>query len=104
MSDKTYGHAAAAADQEDFIRKSLASVDKAYRIQRIKQIVVTVLAFIAAFWLAFKAPGPELQIECTIIILIGMIAAVCTAKIKSLIDKNTRAILQAIAEVHRKTG
>ena len=88
--------------QKDFVRKALAEVEKAYRFQRIKQIVVTVLAFMAAFWLASKQPGPELGIECTVIILVGMMLAVCTAKIMSLINKSTRAILQAIADLHSK--
>lgn len=87
---------------DDFVRKALAEVEKAQRFQRIKQILVTVLALAAAFWLAFKQPGPELQVECTFVILIGMMLAVCTAKIMSLINKNTRAVLQAIADFHSK--
>ncbi len=80
-----------------FIEKALASVEKATRIQRIKQIVVTILAFVAAFWLALKPAGPELNVACTVIILVGLMMAVCTAKIRSLINANTNAILQAIS-------
>ena len=89
---------------EDFIRKALAEVEKAHRFQRIRQIVITVLAFAAAFWWAFKKPGPELGIEGTIMIVVGLIMGVCTAKIMSLINKNTRAILQAIADLHSKNS
>jgi hypothetical protein len=93
---------AATADEEIFIRKALKSVEKAEKFQRIKQIVVTCLAFLAAFWLASKGPSPELNIECTVIICLGLIAAVCTAKILALINKNTKAVLLAIADLHRK--
>ena len=88
--------------REDFIRKALVEVEKAYRFQRIKQVAVTVLAFVAAFWLTSKHPGPELGVECTIIIVLCLALAVCTAKIMSLINRNTRAILQAIANLHSK--
>lgn len=33
---------------------------------------------------------------------LGLIAAICTAKIMSLINKNTKAILHAIADLHQK--
>lgn len=89
-------------EEELFIRRALASAEKAGKLQRIKQIVVTVLAFAAAFWLASKQPGPELNIECTVIIMLGLIAAVCTAKIQSAINANTRAVLQAIAEMQSR--
>src|SRR5579875_2842669 len=88
--------------REDFIRKALAEVETAHRLQRIKQIAVSVLAFAAAFWLASKQPSPELGIECTIIIVVCLALGVCTAKIKSLINKNTRTILQAIADLQSK--
>jgi uncharacterized lipoprotein YajG len=42
-----------------------------------------------------------LGVECTIIIMVGMIAAVCTAKLRYQMDRNTKAILQAIAETRR---
>ncbi len=90
--------------QEEFIRKALAQVEKAYRFQRIKQITITVLAFIAAFWWAYKKPGPELGIEGAVFIGVGMMLAVCTAKVMSLINKSTRAILQAVADLHSKNS
>jgi hypothetical protein len=77
-------------------------VKKAERFQRVKQIVVTTFAFIAAFGLAFRGPSPELNVECTVIIGLGLIAAICMAKIMSLINKNTKAILHAIADLHQK--
>ena len=102
MSIANKGQSEAPPSPEDFIRNALAEEEKAHRFQRIRQIVITVLAFAAAFWLASKQPSPELGIECTIVIVLGLALAVCTAKINSLINKNTRVILQAIADLHSK--
>ena len=84
-----------------FIRKALAGVEKAERFQHYKQISVTVVAFAAAFWLAVRPSGPEMGVECVILIGVGLMLAVCTSKILSLINKNTRAILQAISDLQR---
>jgi hypothetical protein len=91
------------SEEHVFIRKTLAAVEKAERFERIKQVVVTVLAFGAAFWLlGSKGPSSELNIECTILIMVGMMLAVCTTKILSSINRNTKAVLQAIAAMQEK--
>ncbi len=87
-------------EEDVFIRKALASVEKAERYSQVKQIVVTVLAFGAAFWLTQRSPGRELRLE-PVLIGAGLIAAVCTAKINKLINRNTKAVLQAIADLNR---
>ncbi len=102
MSIPNQNQPAPESEEQLFIRKALASVEKAERFQRIKQILVTVLAFIAAFWLALRRPSSELNVECTVIIFVGLIMAVCTAKIMSLINKNTKAILRSIAGLHKE--
>lgn len=84
-----------------FIRNALAGVEKAEKFQRYKQAVVTVLAFAVAFWWASRPPRPEVNLECVILIGIGLMLAVCTSKILSLVNKNTRAILQAISDSRR---
>lgn len=61
-----------------------------------------VLAFGAAFWLAFRPLTPELGLACVIITGVGLIAAVCTAKISTLINRNTKSVLQAIAHLQRE--
>lgn len=88
-------------EEDVFIRKALASVEKAEKYGRIKQIVVTVLAFGGAIWLTERSPGRELRLE-PVLIGAGLIAAVCTAKIKTLINRNTKAVLQAIADLQQK--
>jgi hypothetical protein len=85
-----------------FIRKALARAEKAERFQRVKVIVLTTLAFTAAFAFAFRPAGPDLNVECTVLIGAGLIAAVCTAKIKSLMNRNAKDILSAIFELHKK--
>lgn len=87
-------------EEDVFIRRALASVEKAERLGRIKEIVATVLAFGALIWLTERSPGRELRLE-PVLIGAGLIAAVCTAKIKTLVNQNTKAVLQAISELRR---
>jgi len=85
------------AKEDLFVRSALASVEQAQKLQRLKQITVTAVAVILAAWLAFK-PGPDVSfVEGLIVIALGI--AISTAKILSLINKNTLAVLQAIAEL-----
>ena len=91
--------------EDEFIQKALAAVQRAEKIHRFKLIGVQVLAFAAAAWFAIFRQVPldrYLGVECTIIIMVGMIAAVCTAKIRYQMDRNTKAILQAIMEATRR--
>jgi hypothetical protein len=88
-------------EEEVFIRKALASVEKAERYGQVKQVVVTVLALGAAFWLTERSPGRELRLE-PVLIGAGLIAAVCTAKIRTLINRNTKTVLEAIADLQRR--
>ena len=60
-------------------------------------IVTTAAAFGALLWFAVRLPGPELPIEATILVVMGAMLAAVTAKIRSLIQRNTILILQAIA-------
>lgn len=85
-----------------FLREALDHVSKAERFQRAKQIVATVGGLAAAFWWAYRKSGPELGVEGAMILIVGLIVAICTAKIMGLINKNTKTILQAIADLQRK--
>ena len=62
-------------------------------------IVATGAAFSAAIWFAFRPPSPELRVEATIGIVVGAMIAAATAKIRSLIQRNTSLVLQALAAV-----
>ncbi len=87
-------------DEDAFVRKALASAEKAERWGRIKETVATFLALGVMFWLTERSAKLELRLEP---LLIGAvtIAALCTAKIKLLINQNTKAVLQSIAELRR---
>ncbi len=87
-------------EEDVFIRKALASAEKAERLSRLKEIAATVLAFGAVIWLTERSSKPELRLE-PLLIGAGLIAAVCTAKIKRLINENTKAVLQAISDQRR---
>ena len=88
-------------EEQSFIRAALEQVEKAQRVHRIKQIAITVLAFAAALWLALQRPSREPNGEYDVMIFVGLVAGVCTAKIMSLINKNTKAVLQAIADLQK---
>ena len=88
--------------EESFIRTALAKVEKAEKVERIKSIALKTLALAAAFAFAFRASGPDLNIECTVLIGVALIAAICTARIMSLMNKNTKEILRAVVELQKK--
>jgi hypothetical protein len=90
------------SEESVFIRKALEDVEKAEKYQRVKQIVATLLAIAAAVWVAFQPSGPGRNGAYTVIILIGVALAVCTAKIMRLMNKNTSAVLRAIADLQRR--
>jgi FtsH-binding integral membrane protein len=89
-------------EEQLFIREALASVEKAARFQNYKAAAMTVVAFIAAFSFAFRPTSPELKIECTILIGLSLVTMICTTKILARIDKNTFAVLQAIADLRQR--
>ena len=89
-------------EESTFIQGALNRLEKAQKFQRMRQIVVTVRAFAAAFWLAAQSPSRELNMECVLITGFALIAGVCTAKIMALINKNTLAVLQAIATLEKR--
>ena len=75
MNTSDEKNSAVEPEEERFVQRALAKVEKAERFSRIKEIVVTV------------------------IMVIGLILAVCTSKLVGLINKNTTAILRAIAAI-----
>ncbi len=87
-------------EEDVFIRNALAGVEKAERYGRVKEVVATILAFGAVISLTKRSPGRELRLE-PVLIGAGLIAAVCTAKIKTWINQNTKEVLQAISELRR---
>ena len=83
--------------EQAFIETALAAAARAQRGDQVRVVVAGAAAFSAAIWLAFRAPSPELGVECTIVIVVGSMIAAATAKLRSLIQHNTRLVLQALA-------
>jgi len=53
--------------------------------------------FVETAGFAFRPPSPELHVEATVIVVIGAMIVAATAKLRSLIQRNTMVVLQAIA-------
>jgi hypothetical protein len=85
-----------------FVRKALEDVEKAQKYHRVKQIIATALLIGAAIWLAFQPSPLPNNGAYVVMIFVGVSLAVCTAKIVSLINKNTISVLRAIADLQRR--
>ena len=83
--------------EQAFIEQALAAAARAQRREQIRVVVASAAAVSAAIWFAFRPPSPELGVEATIVIVIGSMIAAATAKLRSLIQHNTRLVLQALA-------
>jgi hypothetical protein len=97
MSTSDQNHSDRSRDEQLFIQRALASVEKAEKFQMIRQVATTIFLAAFAFWFAFRPTSPEMKIESTVMIFVGLTAAVCTSKILGRINKNTKDILQAIS-------
>ena len=80
------------SEEQSFIQRAMAAIDKAEKVQKIKQVVVMGLLFGALVWLAIRTPGPGLNNAFVILVV-----AIGIAKIQFRIDRSTRAILRALA-------
>lgn len=88
-------------NEEAFVQSALAAATRAKRWDRARMVLNLVAAFSAAIWLASRPSSPELGVECTILIVVGTMLGVVTAKLRSLVNQNTRIVLQAIAALRR---
>jgi len=84
-------------DEQAFIERALAAAARAQRGEQVRVIVASAAAVGAAVWFAFRPSGPELRVEATVILVIGAMITAATAKIRSLIQRNTNLVLQAMA-------
>ena len=86
--------------QADSVRRSLARIEKSGKVVMYRLIAVRVLAVVGVLWFAFSSRHAPtlLDVECTVVILVGLIVAVCTERIRSALNANTVAVLQAIEE------
>lgn len=86
-------------EESVFVRKALEDVEKAQKYWRLRRIVLMLLLFAATLWVAFQ-PTPKVS-PVQLFILTVLALAVCTTRIVSLINKNTSAVLRAIADLQR---
>jgi len=86
------------SDEQRFIQHAMADIDKAEKVQKIKQIVVIGILFGALVWQVIRAPGPGIDGAMVITaVVVGILAILF--RIDRRINKNTTAILRAIAGV-----
>jgi hypothetical protein len=89
--------------EQAFVEQALAAAGRAQRLDQARVIVTTVAAMSAALWFAFRPSSPQLGMEATILVVVGAMLAAVAAKLRALIQRNTRLILQAIAAQRRQT-
>ena len=76
----------------------MADIDKAQKVQKIKRIVVTGILFGALVWTMIREPGPAITGPMVLLgVATGIVAILF--RIDSRINKNTTAILRAIAGI-----
>ena len=84
-------------DEQRFIQRAMADIDKAEKVQKIKRIVVIGILFAALVWQVIRAPGPGISGAMVITAVMAGIAGILFRFDR--INKNTAAILRAIAGV-----
>ena len=90
--------------EQAFVERALAAAAQEKRRDQVRVIVATGFAVGAAIWFAFRPPSPQLGVEATIIIVVGAMIGAATAKIRSLIQRNTSLVLQALAALRPQAG
>ena len=85
-------------DEQRFIQRAMADIDKAAKVQKIKRIVVMGILFGALVWTVIRAPGPEIN---GLMVILGVASGIVAIlfRIDRRMNKNTTAILRAIAGI-----
>ncbi len=90
--------------EQAFVEGALAAADRAQRWDKARVVATTLAAAAAAIWFGSRPPSAELGIECTIIIMVGVMIGLATAKLRSRIQRNTVLVLQAIADLQPRVN
>ena len=85
-------------DEQRFIQRAMADIDKAEKVQKIKRIVIKGILFGALVWLVIREPGPAITSAMVILVIASLIVAILF-RIDRCINKSTTAILRAIAGI-----
>jgi len=100
MSTSDEKNSAIEPEEDRFVQRALAKVDRTVRFDWIKQIVVLVIVFPSVYYLVGHAS--DHPVPFTVIMVLGLMLVAVTIKLVGLINRNTRVILRAIAEINRK--
>jgi len=85
-------------DEQRFIQRAMADIDKAEKVQKIKRIVIMGILFGALMWEVIRTPDPGINhVMVGLAVLIGIVAIVFSINSRS--NKNTAAILRAIVGI-----
>jgi hypothetical protein len=85
------------SDEQRFIQRALADIDKAEKVQKIKHKVVIGIFFAAFVWQVIRAPGPGIT---GLMVITAVMAGIAAIHFRfDRINKNTAAILRAIAGI-----
>lgn len=85
-------------DEQRFVQRAMADIDKAEKVQKIKQRVVIGILFGALLWTVIREPGPAITPAMVVLGVASGILAILF-RIDRRINKNTTAILRAIAGI-----
>ena len=86
------------SDEQRFIQRAMADIEKAEKVQKIKRIVIKGILFGALVWLVIREPGPGITTPMVLLVVVSAIVAILF-RIDRRINKNTTAILRAIAGI-----
>src|SRR5262245_60309868 len=86
------------SDEQRFIQRAMADIDKTEKVQKIRRIVVIGIFFALLVWQSIREPGQGISVAMVITAVVSAIAA-NLFRIDSRINKNTAAILRAIAGI-----
>ena len=86
------------SDEQRFVQRAMADIDKAEKVQKIKHIVVIGILFAALVWQVIREPGPGITGAMVVTAVVAGIVAILF-RIDRGINRNTTAILRAIAGV-----
>jgi hypothetical protein len=86
------------SDEQRFIQRAMADIDKADKLQKIKYKVVIGIIFAALVWQVIRAPGPGISGAMVITAAVAGVAGILF-RIDRKINRNTTAILRAIAGI-----
>ena len=79
-----------------FIEQALAAADRAQRWNKVRIGVTSAALVLVLAWFVSLPSGPELRVAVMIILVIGPLIGFTTAKLRYLIQNNTRLVLQAL--------